>query len=79
MTTLEILWWILGAIWTVICAVAVAAWWLRGQTKAGEIAGLKEQIRAHEVWRDFAEAQNRSSQEQLFAALSPHSPDDALC
>jgi hypothetical protein len=52
----------------ILIVAALAAWWFRGHTKSGEIAGLKEQAKAATDWRNFAENRAKTAEEQLSAA-----------
>jgi hypothetical protein len=50
---------------TVIGTLIFATWWVKGQFTSAEMAGLREQNKAHELWRGFAEAQTKKIQEEL--------------
>jgi len=51
-----------------LVVLAVAVWWFRGHTKSGEIKALKEQARADEKWRHFAEDKATTATQKLTAA-----------
>jgi hypothetical protein len=62
------IWQFLTTIGTIIGTGAGAAWWLKGQLSGAEMAGLREQNKAHEVWRGLAEAQTKIVTDELTAA-----------
>jgi hypothetical protein len=62
------LWQFLTILGTIIGSGAICAWWLKSQLSSAEMAGLREQIKAHETWRGLAEAQTKIVTDQLTAA-----------